>query len=272
MTHTTYTKTTVPAAVVALATVTLVAAPAAYAQINTTARLDSTLDAAASTSRLDSMVETNSSINTRANMDADTDGDAMVNTTVDADTNASLDADTDMFDNDNDSSMNQSTNGNSAARITVNGQLIDMDAYSGTGANVSGAIDSDEELAMYAQLVADTDANIEVINTSEQSVQLTYKEPARFLGMDVSSSRTATVTVNEDGVMDIQVSKPWWTVFVSGDTASNADIKAEIQDQLSMQAMSDVALDWDMQAQVIGAIETAMRIHVGAEAQAALAS
>ena len=89
------------------------------------------------------------------------------------------------------------------------------------------AVDTDEELTLYAVGVAQADEEIEDIEIKDDSVMVESEETVRLFGfIPVEADRTVTVGTNEDGeVTDVEVDYPWWGFLAA---KAGADLEVEL--------------------------------------------
>jgi hypothetical protein len=130
--------------------------------------------------------------------------------------------------------------------------------------DTEAAIQSDADLAAYNNLVIQTRPAITAINTdSNNGVDITYAQPARFLGIFPT---TISGQVNVDAQGNTTVSLPWWSFLYSKDTSgvqsavttaaqtSNADLAVgassmtSLQDSASMINAVTAAIQSEFQA------------------------
>lgn len=83
----------------------------------------------------------------------------------------------------------------------------DIQAGAATRVSSAGDVSSQDDLRAYisAEMAADTD--VEAVQTSSDTVSITYREPARLLGF-IPVSLRATATVDATG--DVSIHYPWY--------------------------------------------------------------
>ena len=258
--------------VTAIATL-LIAAPA-YAQIGAGLTGNTSVESTV-----------NSAVNTRADMNAQVDANADVNTNVSADTTANADVSADnMIEatidgavdlvsdvevnantgaevrvESNTSASNNSDNMNkSSARIMINGTIVTP--AMNTNVTVSSDVNDEEDLAVFARVMAEEDVQIKSVAASDNQVTVKYAEEVKLFGLfKVNMKRTADVMFNTDSSTTVSVSKPWWSFMASGSAAANADLESDIAAQMATSSYASVTADARAKAEAMASVTAAFK-------------
>lgn len=162
---------------------------------------------------------------------------------------------------------NTETQSNAVIRINGDRILEEVDLY----VNSANSVNSDQDLAVFAKVTAESDSNVQAISSSRNKVELYYDENVKFLGLfDTKMKRKATVMFDANSEAEVKVSKPWWALFVTGDVAANTDIEADIENNLSSSAKASVEASARTQAEVMAAMQAAMQASVSGNVKASV--
>ena len=128
-------------------------------------------------------------------------------------------------------------------------------------------VTSSEDFAAYARSVLRIDENVSKIETSNDSVSVWYKEPAKFFGIvPIMVSTKATVMV--DGTVVIE--HPWWfKTFVTG--GADAQMETDINSTAGSIARSEATttLSSNTKARLVNALYSVMKTHYASSTDAA---
>lgn len=157
-------------------------------------------------------------------------------TTVTASSGSKVNASGSMASSAKATSSSSSTNDSSVfVNISVGGddsrsnENLDMSIWSST------QVQSDGELKMYAETLAHNDTSVGNISSTDNSVEVSFKRPARLFGLiPVKVSEKAVVKVNSEGKSEVSVKKSWWA-FLAADDLKSSDLSVRITAKLAVE-------------------------------------
>lgn len=206
-----------------------------------------------------------------ANSDLGSNADLEAATQVSTDrvgVNAALDARTEANTQTSQNTVESSadTRVDTRSLVRIGGETFDVNLDNAVRINNTNDVDSDQDLAVFAHTLLEADARIVSIDSDTNEVVVRYSQPAKLLGMvDINAQHTARVVFDVDTGATVKVSKPWYHVFVSGDTNAQTDIQTDISNRLSESLTTQSSADTRMQAIVIEQIAAAFAAHTAAQ-------
>lgn len=120
--------------------------------------------------------------------------------------------------------------GSSTKTFLVDGafERLNQTAATVNGTQVSGEINSQEELEKYAKTVALDNSDIMLITVATDTISLTRVTPVKLFGViQLSSPETVEVISWGDGTNAVQVTRPWWGMF-SNDQADSQELSNNV--------------------------------------------
>lgn len=136
---------------------------------------------------------------------------------------------------------------------------------------------SDQDLKNFAKGVMDSDENIESVDSSADHVEVTYKLPAKFLGIfSTQLSTTANVSFEATGQgkspKEVTVKFPWYRIFFSLSNNEQKDvIQTAIEDSIVGNTTLSTTTEFSEKGKTIQLISNllkAIRVEVNANAEA----
>lgn len=103
----------------------------------------------------------------------------------------------------------------------------DLSAGTSIQTRSAAEVSSNADLSGYIAAEMQNDENLAKVETSSNTVSVTYQEPARFLGF-IPLSLKATATVDAQG--DVSISYPWYSFLYA---KADADLEAQLESRLS---------------------------------------
>jgi hypothetical protein len=91
-------------------------------------------------------------------------------------------------------------------------------------------VESYADLVNYTEAVVAADENIEKVAITDDHITMDYRHPARLFGL-IRVDYTLTTDLDTSSG-EVEVKKPWWTIFTSGD-ADTDKLENEIQKSLN---------------------------------------
>ncbi len=175
----------------------------------------------------------NASVNTSANANANAD----TNTAADSDTNSDA-AGSASGDSSMGSGSDTSASGDSAAGFSLMLGRSDVAQVNGDGtAVVSNALDvnSNNSLKSYTAAAMRDDANLDQVSMDDASLNVSYRQPAKFLGF-IHTQLATKVHVDDSGA--VTVSYPWYSfLFSKSDKAAlQQQLQTEVRTALTANA------------------------------------
>lgn len=197
-----------------------------------------------------------------------------------ADTSADLTIDSDYPDDDSstsssddassdsDSGANVGTTINAGAGLSLTQReaaQVSIDAES--AALVASSVATNEDLSLYATSKLKRDASLRRIDASSESVRVSYRQEARFLGV-IPAGITAHATVTNSGGVDIDY--PWYRFLfaVEHDTDAEAQLESEVRELLAAQADASAGFSATTEAELIDRLYVALSGSANATASA----
>lgn len=145
--------------------------------------------------------------------------------------------------------VNISSSGKSL-KIEVEGSDLsseDKRAIVNLEGNTLTTIKTDDDLKAYNSVVIETNPNISTISAGDGSVEITYRHPAKFLGIwRTSLSATARVENNER----VSIQLPWYSfLFSTGKGDVEKTINVNLENDAMVQVNSDGGASADLTVQ-----------------------
>ena len=128
--------------------------------------------------------------------------------------------------------LGASAGANAGAPVMVTRADVENNTVTAASADASN-VRSDADLSGFiaAQIKADT--NVDAVQSTQDSVAVTYKVPAKLLGL-FNVNVDATAVVNADG--SVTVKNPWYGFLLSTNEKINAHVESVVQNVLGAQA------------------------------------
>jgi hypothetical protein len=157
-----------------------------------------------------------------------------------------------------------STNMNATATSYNNSGTMYANTNASNGGNLNAAINigsNDATLNADAQSIAQSDASVSAVSTSNNNVSISYNVPARLFGfIPVNMTETASVDTSAQGsTPKVSVHRSWWSFLAS--TNSNADTST-----FSSNISSRIGASASSQATIMADIESAARASMSSSA------
>jgi len=184
--------------------------------------------------------------------------------TVDGSGTIEIDANVSAGASASSSSSNQGTNASGSGTIGADVGLITVtraDVSSEESAQVTistpSAVKTSADLSAYASGVVGGDKNVDAVAASEDSVSVSYKQPAKLFGF-IPIFLSATATVKSTG--ETTVSYPWYAFLATTDSAMvESNVKAATAATLAANAGADAKLSAATQAKLVEEIHAALK-------------
>ena len=161
-----------------------------------------------------------------------------VNSTVNGNSGV-ITASTSMNGNSTSSSSGASSNGNSVNTTTSSAVRLSAREIRGWSDDEKSAflltvkghaqLQSDQDLENFAKGVIAADANVEAVVADDSHVRVSYKLPARFLGIfateiDAVANVSFDEETNANSAQEVSVKFPWYKMFYSLDSDTRAEV------------------------------------------------
>jgi hypothetical protein len=162
-------------------------------------------------------------------------------------------------------SANVSANATAQLSVPLVVTRTDVNNSAVQASNVSAAsVQNKQDLSGYIAARMQADANLTAVDTASDHVAVTYPEHAELFGfIPVTVNTTATT----DASGNISLSTPWWALLTSTDqTDLQTNVQANVDQVLGANAQANTQLSASQQAQLVGAIESAMAMTASADA------
>ena len=145
----------------------------------------------------------------------------------------------------------------------------DVDAGTAGATSVSVAdVKADADLTGYVAAQIQSDKNISAVQSSAQSVSVTYAQNAKLFGF-IPITLDAVVTVDAEG--NVEVDYPWYAFLaVTNEVDLEADLQSTIDSTFALgaDAEANAALGANTQAHLINEIKTVLAAELDADASA----
>lgn len=137
---------------------------------------------------------------------------------------------------------------NGATRVEMANVLVDLDAERST------LIQTEADLATYADLLVDFDPVVEDVEVNGETVSVSYQDSGRFLGI-FPLSFTSTVMVDADH--QVRVKAPWYSFLVFG--SAKKTVASGVASDISV--MTDTSSPFG-QARILNLITKNVAVHM----------
>ncbi len=146
----------------------------------------------------------------------------------------------------------------------------DLDTNAGAEVTSATNVSSDADVQSYSHSVIKNDVNVTAVSADENTVSVTYKEPAKFLGF---INTTLSVTAKSDVDGNVTISYPWYAFLIAkpNDAALHASAQAQAHaaaQSAVVQANATTTMTARLQAALISALHEAFQSNVSADASA----
>jgi len=133
-------------------------------------------------------------------------------------------------------------------------------------------VQSGQDLENFAKGVLAADANVDAVATTENEVRLTYRVPARFLGI-FETSIPATVLVRAKGSADaterVRARLPWYSfLFGVSAEATSEQLTSVAAAEVASEVSGTQRFDAQTQARIIAKLQAALQAQAEAAAEA----
>ncbi len=165
---------------------------------------------------------------------------------VSSDTEATTDADT-STNLDGAVSSNAATNADAGIVLFTRADITSAVKASSNGAgnaavnlNFAGSptsVQTTADLSAYVATQMKNDEQLAEVEASSDSIEVTYKESAKFLGF-IPASLSATAVVDASG--EVTVTRPWYRFLYS--SVDSADLETKIQSRVNAALQSDTVV------------------------------
>ncbi len=138
-----------------------------------------------------------------------------------------------------------------------------------TSIETSAAAESSSPLEIYAHELVEEDVNVSAVVLSSNDVALSYRVPAKLLGV-VTVSVPITVSVDASG--ETNISYPWYSFLLSATNRAALSIRAEaaVANTLALDTTSDTHFSAQEQIRLIDSLHATLKSQ--AELQVAAAA
>lgn len=173
------------------------------------------------------------------------------------------------------------------ASATLNGTMVqaelgvsssdaaaDQSAASGDIAIVAAAqVRSDDDLETFERNAAANATSVEAVSIKTNAenttaVEVDYEHPGKLFGlMPVTMTSKAAVTVHNNGVIEVSVKLPWWSIVVGGTEPAETDIETRLRDNPTIMTNAEAGLSARSKAEIAEAIITELEASMTARGQ-----
>ncbi len=201
--------------------------------------------------------------------------DANVNTSNTGGSSANLNTNTQTHTQAEDRSTGSSavsgSNTNGAVDMDAAGLGVDLTTFDRGSVDLTASADTsasnvraDADLGAFAATSLRQDENLSSLGFAADRVEVTYREPARFLGF-IPSSVNVRVSAQSDG--SVEVSYPWYSFLMASD---RSDIDASVKSEVASYMNSSAGASWNASARAALAsrIESVLRAHLASSISA----
>ncbi len=122
-------------------------------------------------------------------------------------------------------------------------------------------IKTKQDLGTYAGDIAARDTDVESVEIEEDTVEVSYKKPARLFGIFPTKIKEDVVVKTDSlGRPDVEVKRPWWAIFTS-EKDSKEEVAEDIEKRVGYTGTGASSQESSVRlAGILGAIDRTMKI------------